>query len=184
MSAYVVLMRGINVGGKNKIPMAELRLRLEALGFEGVATYIQSGNVILRSELEPAAVTAKIEDMLPREFKLDSATVRVVALDSATFKKIVVQAPRDFGKDSREYRDNVIFLLDSSPAEAMRQIETREGVDTVWQGDCAIYFRNSTRNASKSRLSRITQRPIYQSITIRNWNTTKRLSEMLEERMS
>ena len=181
MNAYVILMRGINVGGKNKIPMAELRLRLEELGgLEGVATYIQSGNVVLRSHLDAASLSAKIEDMLPKKFKLDSPTVRVVALEYRTFKTVVAQAPEDFGEDASSYRDNVIFLMDSDPAAAMQQIEAREGVDTVWQGDVAIYFRNSVLNASKSRLSRITQRPIYRSITIRNWNTTTKLLEMLE----
>ena len=180
MNAYVILMRGINVGGKNKIPMAELKLRLEELGLEGVATYIQSGNVILRSDLDAASLSAKIEDMLPRKFKLDSPTVRVVALEYRTFKRIVAQAPEDFGKDTSSYRYNVIFLMDSSPTAAMQQIEAREGVDTVWQGDDAIYFRNSVQNASKSRLSRIAQQPIYRSITIRNWNTTTKLLELLE----
>ncbi len=181
MNTYVVLMRGINVGGKNKIPMAELKLRLEDLGFEGVATYIQSGNVVLRSNLDAAAVSTKIEDMLPKQFRLDSSTIRVAAVEYETFKKIVAQAPEGFGEDASSYRDNVIFLIDSNPAEAMQQIDVREGVDTVWQGDDAIYFRNSVPNASKSRLSKITQQPIYRSITIRNWNTTTRLLELLEE---
>ena len=181
MNVYVILMRGINVGGKNKIPMAELRLRLEELGLESVTPYIQSGNVVLRSELDAASLSAKIEDLLPRRFKLDSSIVRVVALDYRTFKKIVAQAPEDFGEDTAAYRYNVIFFMDSSPTEAMQQIEAREGVDTVWQGDHAVYFRNSVPNASKSRLSRITQRPIYRSITIRNWNTTTKLLELLEE---
>jgi uncharacterized protein (DUF1697 family) len=180
VNAYVILMRGINVGGKNRIPMAELKLRLEELGLEDVATYIQSGNAVLRSNLDAASLSAKIEDMLPRKFKLDSSTVRVVALEYATFKEIVVQAPEDFGKDTSSYRYNVIFLMDSSPAAALQQIDAREGVDTVWQGDNAIYFRNSVLNASKSRLSRITQQPIYRSITIRNWNTTTKLLELLE----
>ena len=70
--------------------------------------------------------------------------------------------------------------MDSSPAEAMQQIEAREGVDAVWQGDHAVYFRNSVADASKSRLSRIAQRPIYRSITIRNWNTTTKLLALLE----
>ena len=180
VNAYVILMRGINVGGKNKIPMAELKLRLEELGFEGVATYIQSGNVVLRSDLDAASLSAKIEDMLPRKFKLDSSTVRVVALEYGTFKKIITQAPEGFGEDTSSYRYNVIFFMDASPIEAMPQIDAREGVDTVWQGDHAIYFRNSVPNASKSRLSRITQQPIYRSITIRNWNTTTKLAELLE----
>jgi uncharacterized protein (DUF1697 family) len=180
VSTYVILMRGINVGGKNKIPMAELKLRLEQLGLEGVATYIQSGNVILRSDLDAASLGAKIEDMLPAWFTLDSSIVRVLAIDSATFEEIVAQAPEDFGADSASYRYNVLFFMDSSPAEAMQQIEAREGVDTVWQGDHAVYFRNSMLNASKSRLSKIVQQPIYRSLTIRNWNTTTKLLALLE----
>ena len=180
VNVYVILMRGINVGGKNKIPMAELKLRLEELGLEGVTPYIQSGNVVARSDLDAASLSARIEDMLPRKFKLDSPIVRVVAIDHGTFKKIVAQAPEEFGMDPSGYRYNVIFFMDSSPAAAMQQIEAREGVDAVWQGDDAVYFRNSVVNASKSRLSRITQQPIYRSITIRNWNTTTKLLELLE----
>jgi len=181
MSAYVILMRGINVGGKNKIPMADLKLCLEQLGFENVVTYIQSGNVVLRSDLDAEALSAKIEDMLPKKFKLNSSMIRVVALDYKTFKKIVMQAPKEFGKDSTSYRYNVIFLMNLTAAKAMEQIDTRPGVDQVWQGDKAIYYRNSIPNASKSRLSKIAQQPIYQSITIRNWNTTTQLLKLLEE---
>jgi uncharacterized protein (DUF1697 family) len=175
-------MRGINVGGKNKIPMPELKLRLEELGFEGVATYIQSGNVVLRSDLDAAALGSRIEDMLPREFNVDKPPVRVVAIESGTYRKIVMQAPEDFGTDDASFRYNVIFLIDATPADAMQQVEVREGVDAVWQGDNALYFRNSMANASKSRLSRIAQQPIYQSITIRNWNTTRTLLRLLDER--
>ena len=64
MTTYIAMLRGINVGGKNKIPMAELKARLEDLGFKGVTTYIQSGNVILRSDLDAKTLRAKIEDML------------------------------------------------------------------------------------------------------------------------
>jgi uncharacterized protein (DUF1697 family) len=181
MKAYVILMRGINVGGKNKISMAELKLCLEELGFESVVTYIQSGNVVLRSDLDAEALSAKIEDMLPKKFKLNSSIIRVVALDYKTFKKIVRQAPKKFGKDNASYRYNVIFLMNFSPSKAMEQIDARQGVDEVWQGDKAIYYCNSIPNASKSRLSKITQQPIYQSITIRNWNTTTKLLKLLEE---
>jgi uncharacterized protein (DUF1697 family) len=180
MTTYVILLRGINVGGKNKIPMAALKLCLEEQGFEHVVTYIQSGNVILRSELDAAALSAVIEDMLPRQFNLDSSIIKVVALDYETYKQIVMQAPPEFGKDPASYRYNVLFLINLSPDTAMEQIEARQGVDQVWQGDNAIYFCNSIQNASKSRLSKITQQPIYQSITIRNWNTTTKLLNLLE----
>ena len=181
MNTYVIFMRGINVGGKNKIPMAELKLYLEEQGFESVVTYIQSGNVVLRSDLDAEALSAEIEDMLSRKFKLDSSIIRVVAFEYKTFKEIVMQAPKEFGKDNASYRYNVIFLINYSPSKAMEQIDPRQGVDEVWQGEKAIYYRNSIPNASKSYLSKITQQPMYQSITIRNWNTTTKLLKLLEE---
>ncbi len=180
MHSYVILMRGINVGGKNRVPMLELKQYLEELGFKDVITYIQSGNVILRSPLSAAALAAKIEDMLPKKFKLDSSIVRVVAIEHSDYKKIVAGAPKKFGKDSTAFRYNVLFLMSFSSDEAIKQILTREGVDEVWQGDQAIYFCNSIAEATKSQLGRITQRPVYKSITIRNWNTTTKLLELLE----
>jgi uncharacterized protein (DUF1697 family) len=181
MNTYVVLLRGINVGGKNKIPMSDLKRCLVEQGFEGVLTYIQSGNVIMRSALNSEELSAAIEDILPKKFKLDSSVVRVAVFEYATYKKIVMQAPKDFGKDAENYRYNVIFLIKFSPVEAMEQIEARGGVDEVRQGDHAIYFRNSILNASKSRLSRIIKQPVYQSSTIRNWNTTMKLLKLLED---
>jgi uncharacterized protein (DUF1697 family) len=181
MNTYVVLMRGINVGGKNKIPMADLKRCLEEQGFESVITYIQSGNVILRSDLDAEVLSAKIEDLLPRKFKLDSSLIRVVAFEYDTYKEIVTQAPKEFGKDSASYRYNVLFLMNFSSSKAIEQVSTRQGVDDVWQGENALFFRNTVQNASKSHLSRITQQPVYQSMTIRNWNTTTKLLDLLEE---
>jgi uncharacterized protein (DUF1697 family) len=68
MTAYLVLLRGINVGGRNKVPMADLRAVLEDLGFSNVSTYIASGNVLLDSDLSAAKVASKIEDALPKAF--------------------------------------------------------------------------------------------------------------------
>jgi uncharacterized protein (DUF1697 family) len=65
MQGYIVLLRGINVGGKNKIPMTELKRCLEEAGCENVMTYIQSGNVILQSNLDAAGLSQKIEELLP-----------------------------------------------------------------------------------------------------------------------
>jgi uncharacterized protein (DUF1697 family) len=62
---YLVLLRGINVGGKNRVPMAALRERLEADGFSNVSTYIASGNVILESDRRPPEIKARIERLCP-----------------------------------------------------------------------------------------------------------------------
>src|SRR5206468_8394483 len=64
VTRYVVLLRGINVGGKNPVPMSRLRQVLADLGYEDVATYIASGNVILSSNHEPDAIKRAIEAAL------------------------------------------------------------------------------------------------------------------------
>src|SRR5215208_149202 len=153
MKTYVLLMRGINVGGKNKISMAELKLFLETQGCEDVVTYIQSGNVVLRSDLDAKTLSAKIEKSLPKKFKLDSSLIRIVALDRRTFKKVVAKAPKEFGKDNSQYRYYVLFLIGRRASQAIKEIEVREGVDQAWQGEAAIYYRLpslTSPNATKS----------------------------------
>jgi uncharacterized protein (DUF1697 family) len=182
MTTYAVLLRGINVGGKNKVPMADLTSCLEDAGFDDVATYIQSGNVILRSDLDASALGAAIERILPARFALHSALVRVLAISHAAYRKIVAGAPDGFGEDPAAFRSNVVFLMGVDANEALGQITAREGVDEVWPGPGVLYFRNSAVDASKSHLSRIAQKPIYPSLTIRNWNTTTKLLALLDER--
>ena len=75
---YLVLLRGINVGGKNKVPMAPLRELLEELGYEDVSTYIASGNVILSSDRPAARIKKEIEAALPKAFRLDSELIAVL----------------------------------------------------------------------------------------------------------
>ena len=181
---YVILIRGINVGGKNKVPMLQLKELLEESGFENVRTYIQSGNVILHSDLNAESVASRVESLLPQKFTLDRTTIRVLAVDHATFRDVVMQAPKDFGVDDDLYRYYVLFLIDTEPAEAMKDIEVRENVDTAWEGKTVIYYRLpslKSKDATRSRLNRLTQKPLYQLVTMRNWGTTRKILELLEQ---
>ena len=80
MTRYLVLLRGINVGGQNKVPMAALRELLESHGHTKVSTYIASGNVILSSDRSAAAIKRELEEALPKTFKLDSELIAVLVL--------------------------------------------------------------------------------------------------------
>lgn len=187
MTTYAVLLRGINVGGKNRVPMAALKSCLEDEGIGGggfgdVSTYIQSGNVILRSDLDASALAAEIERLLPTKFTLDSAVVRVLAIPHPAYREIVARAPDSFGDDPATFRYNTVFLMGVDTEEALGQITAREGVDAVWPGPGVVYFRNSIAEATKSHLARVVQKPIYASLTIRNWNTTTKLLALLDER--
>lgn len=171
---YVVLLRGINVGGNNVIKMAALRESFDAMGFKDVATYIQSGNVVLSaSTSDMAKLTRKIEATLTGTFGYDS---KVVIVSAEELARVVIEAPPDFGKDPARYRYDVLFVKPPlTTREALTQIATKPGVDEAAAGEHAMYFRRLIARATQSHLPKIVQRPVYKSLTIRNWNTTTKL---------
>lgn len=182
MASYVALLRGINVGGKNIIKMKELRACFEALGLAHVSTYIQSGNVLFETaERARKKLTDRIEEGLSQRFDYRS---RVVVVSHEDFEQVVRLAPKGFGRTPADFRYDVIFLKEPlTPAKAMKSITTREGVDAVYAGKKVLYFSRLKARASQSRLSRIVQSPVYQHMTIRNWNTTTKLLELLDARV-
>jgi uncharacterized protein (DUF1697 family) len=181
MNTYVILIRGINVGGKNKVSMTSLRKCLEELGFSKVSTYIASGNVILASGKRPDAIKAQIEKALPECFKLDSELIRVLVLTRKQLQAVIDNKPKGFGEQPEKYHSDAIFLMGIDAAEAMPVFDPREGVDNVWPGDGVIYSQRLSAQRTKSRLSKIVGTPAYQFMTIRNWNTTTKLLKILEE---
>ena len=178
---YVVLLRGINVGGKNIVPMAGLRSRLEELGFSNVATYIASGNVVLASDKPVAEIQAQIEAALTKNFKLHSDLIKVLVLTRKQLQAVVDKKPEGFGDQPAKYNSDAIFLMGIDAAEAMRVFDPREGVDTVWPGQGVIYSQRLSVERTKSRLNKIMASPLYKSMTVRNWNTTVKLLELLKD---
>jgi uncharacterized protein (DUF1697 family) len=181
MHTYILLLRGINVGGKNKIPMAELKLFLEEQGYVNVITYIQSGNVILQSELEAKALSQKIEENLPKKFKLDSPIIKTLVLMKEELQQIVDNRPKGFGDQPEKYYSDIIFLIGIKAAQAMHVFSPREGVDKVWPGKGIIYSQRLSAQRTKSRLSKIAGTPAYHSMTIRSWSTTTKLLDLLRK---
>ena len=181
-SQYVALLRGINVGGNNVIRMTELKNCFEKLGFDDVATYIQSGNVLFKaSETNLARLTGRIESDLAKQFNYPS---RVVVASHDELKQAVEHAPKGFGSQPAKYRYDVIFLrAPMTAADAFKSITTKAGVDEAWAGEGVLYFSRLIAKAAQSRLSRIVQLPVYQSMTIRNWNTTTKLRALMDERV-
>lgn len=182
MKSYVVLLRGVNVGGKNKVSMATLRERLEALGFLQVTTYIASGNVLLSSDKSPAAIQAAVEKALTENFTLDSELIKVLVLSRQQLQAVVDNRPKGFGDHPETYHSDAIFLMDVSIKDAMQIFQPREGVDAVWPGVGVVYSQRVSALRTKSRLSKIMLSPLYKSMTIRSWNTTVKLLELLNAR--
>lgn len=180
MNTYIVLLRGINFGGRNKIPMSALRLCLEQAGFTDVMTYIQSGNVILRSSLSQEQTAEVIEKLLPENFLLDSPIVKTLVLSTALLRATFDNKPAGFGDQPDKYHSDAIFLIGIDVAEAMKVFTPREGVDVVSPGEGVIYSQRLSAERTKSRLNRIIGTIPYQSMTVRNWNTVMRLLQLAQ----
>jgi len=180
LQSYLVLLRGINVGGNNIIKMSDLKTCFESMGFTNVATFIQSGNIIFRSdEKDKIKLIDKIEKELSKTF---SYNAKAVAVTSMELKDVVNSAPADFGKDPAKYRYDVIFLKEPLKAKAlMKNIKIMEGVDKAYQGKKVLYFSRLIEKASQSYLTKIIASPDYKYMTIRNWNTTTKLLTLMEE---
>ncbi len=180
MNTYVVLLRGINVGGKNKVPMASLTRWLEKLGFSNVSTYVASGNVILESNKRPSEIRAQIQRALSESSKLYSEPIRVLLLTRKQLEAVIDQKPEGFGEHPEKYHSDAIFLIGIDVDHVMPVFDPREGVDRLWPGDGVIYFQRLSALRTRSRLSRIMGTPEYKSMTIRSWSTTTRLLELLK----
>jgi uncharacterized protein (DUF1697 family) len=176
---YVALLRGINVGGNNIIRMDALRAAFEALGLRTVTTFIASGNVLFEADSnDNAALTGQIERALATAFAYDS---KIVLLSADDLRAAIAEAPPGFGEEPDTYRYDVLFVKPPmTPRKALAEIETTPGVDDVEAGTHALYFRRLTAQASRSRMSKIVGKPVYKSLTIRNWNTTRRLLELVD----
>lgn len=179
MTNYLVLVRGINVGGLNKVPMAGFKTCLQELGLENVSTYLVTGNALLESDLKAPEIEALIDKALPRAFRLDSELVRVLALPKRQFKAIVDNRPKGFGDQPDKYHSDAIFLMGLTVARAMAVFSPRDGVDTIWPGKGVIYSQRLSAQRTKSRLNRIMGTPQYHAMTIRSWSTTTKLLELM-----
>src|SRR5918994_2823031 len=181
MARYTILLRGINVGGKNKVSMAALKETLQGLGYTNVSTYIASGNVLLESAESPERIKAQIEAALIENFELGDEVIKVLVLSRGQLQAVIENKPEHFGDRPNEYHSDAIFLMGVDAADAMSAFSPREGVDEVWPGDGVIYSQRLSAERTKSRLNRVMTSPLYKSMTIRSWSTTVKLWEMTDE---
>jgi uncharacterized protein (DUF1697 family) len=173
---YVALLRGINVGGRNPVPMADLRAAFEDAGHTAVRTYIQSGNVLFEAggRIDEDAVEAVLE----RRF---GVPLVVVLRTERHLRAVVDGAPDGFGQRPQEFHSDVVFLkAPLSSRQAMRVVQLRDGVDQAWPGRGIVYFQRLSARRTASRMSKIVGTPEYKRMTIRSWATTTKLLSLLD----
>jgi uncharacterized protein (DUF1697 family) len=176
---YVALLRGINVGGRNKVAMADLRDAVIGAGFDDVSTYIASGNVLFRTGRPAATLEEQIEVVLEERF---GTPLVVVVRSHRQVRAVVEQAPADFvALDGTHHRDAVFLRSPLTPAKAMGVVQRREGVDAAWAGPGVVYFARLSAERQRSLMSKIVGTPEYQLMTIRSWSTTTKLLALLDD---
>ncbi|MDB5396577.1 MAG: hypothetical protein JWM91_4083 [Rhodospirillales bacterium] len=169
MTAFVALLRAINVGGTGKLPMAELKAMCEAAGFTSVKTYIASGNVVFESSLSEAKVKSALDGRLADYTgKPAGVLVRTVAEMAA------VLAANPFSQ-AQPNRTMAIFLDEAPPTDTLAAVTALDG-EEVELGVREIYV-NYPQGMGESRL----KLPAAKRGTARNINTVAKLAQMAAE---
>ena len=178
-NVFVALLRGVNVGGNNMISMSALKKSFEALGFNDVVTYINSGNIIFKSkEADARKLESKIEKMLSKEYQLDS---RVVLRSLSEMEKLVKNLPRNWNDDSG-WRYNVIFLRHTIDSEKiLAELEVKKDIEEVVYYPGALLWRAQISELTRTNMLKLSSRKMYQDMTIRNQNTTRKLYELMKK---
>ncbi len=169
---WVALLRAVNLGRDNKVPMAELRAVLEAAGYGDVRTYIASGNVLLDGPAARARLGAALEELVAAAFD-----VTTTAILRKPGELAAVAAAHPFGADPSE--THVAFLAARpTKAAAARLAAVGGGADRAVLAGAELYLR-LPRGVHGSRLSiaRI-ESLLGVSATLRNWRTVARLAEL------
>lgn len=179
-SAYLALLRGINVGGKNLIAKEDLRRCFEALGFDGVRTYIQSGNVLFRStETSVKNLTTLVEAGLADRFNYQA---QAAVLSHSKYKSAVAAAPEDWGQDPAQ-KHNALFTLSSvTPKQVLAQLPAPQAeFETVTVGPGVIFWSASTKHLTRTTMPQLAKSPLYRQLTVRNHNTVFKLLELFRD---
>ncbi|MDB5165790.1 MAG: hypothetical protein JWM00_680 [Candidatus Saccharibacteria bacterium] len=175
---YVALLRGINVGGKAPIKMADLKSCFETHGFENVRTYINSGNVMFETTKTDTIKLAKnIERCIETSFSLP---VRVVVIDESHYRNIVKNVPQGWG-EKLDWKYNMLFLIPPYDIDVIRADigELKPDIETMKIGEGIIYQAILFTAFGRTTGGKLASRVSYKKMTIRNWNTTRKLLELL-----
>ena len=173
MRTYVVLLRGVMPYGRNKVPMATLRTVLSEAGLGDVQTYIQSGNVIARSELERAEIETLVHDTIKEKI---GARISAIARTAEQIRVIFEQNPFADADSARTY----FSILSESPSRELREkfLLTDFSPDTVQLVDDTLYTLYNTKHSDSNFTNGFFEKQLKVTSTSRNFNTMSKLVEL------
>lgn len=173
MRTFVVLIRGINVGGRGKVAMPALRSALEELEFEDVVTYIQSGNAVFRAKGKASEVSARVEKLLAEEFG-----VRAKVLVRTPAELVAVEAANPFPRVDRS-KLYVMFLSRVPTKAAIAELDPERSPSDEFAVLGKEVYLHFPGGAGRTKLTiDYFERNLGVAATNRNWNTLRKLIEL------
>lgn len=176
---YIALLRGINISGKNKISMSELKLELEKNKYQNVSTYLNSGNVIFESNADNKEDIMKdIYKIIKNKFNLE---IPIFIMTSFELEDILNNNPKWWGTDNKEVYHNLIFIIPPTKYEDVYNTigEPKEDIEKIKEYNNYIFWSYDLKNYRKSNWwSKTASTNISDKITIRTANTMKKVLEI------
>jgi uncharacterized protein (DUF1697 family) len=178
VARLIVLLRGVNLAGRNRVSMPQLREALEESGFEDVSTYVQSGNVVLSSSGAAKSVGSDVERLIAKRFDLDIA---VVVRTRAQLAAVVKRNP--FGKVATNPKLHQVTFLERAPtAELVRKLEAvAAGNEQVAHIGRELYAWHPDGVGRSKLAALMAGKGLGVTATARNWTTVTKLLAMADE---
>lgn len=175
---YVALLRGINVGGKNKVAMDELKVVFEQAGMGSVKTYINSGNIIFTdSDRGKEELSLVLAEAIVRHFALK---IKVLVYSFGEFREIAAHIPADWTND-QDMKSDVWFLWpEVDDASVLEGLTIKPDIDRVKYVPGAVLWSVDKAHAARSGMQKLIGTSLYQLVTIRNVNTARKLLALMD----
>ena len=179
MKRYIALLRGINISGKNRISMSELKTGLAELGFAEIATYLNSGNVIFSSVVDDENILLdKVKLMIKERFELE---IPVFIILQEELKELLKNAPDWWGKDNKEIYDNIIFMIPPLSYERLYDEigSPKAEYEKVHPYKDVVFWSFVRKDYQKTNWwSKTASVKVSNNITIRTANTIRKIVDM------
>lgn len=172
---FIVLLRGVNVGGNRKVQMKVLKEMIESLGYSNVSTYLNSGNLIFESQEERQDVQKTVETALAKAYEFD---IPILVKTAAEMKKIAEAIPEDWQNDESSKADVAYLFPEIDTVKILDELPVKREYIDIRYVKGALYWRIDRKNYNKSQLNKLVGHRYYQLMTIRNVNTARRLAEI------
>ena len=178
MEKYLTLLRGINVGGKNKVPMVELKKAFEEVGFLDVKTYINSGNVVFSyNKTDEVLLQNKCHEIIKNAFQCD---IKVMVINAMEFVEALDAAPKWWGIDTESQHFAIYVIAPTSAETIIDSVGETKDFEQVFSYGRTIFWSSPVKTFQETKWAKVSSMDIYNDITIRNAKTTRKLLEMIK----